>query len=131
VVSWQRLVFPGVAVVMSVFVFAAIVELGLRLAGRAVPKNLPVFAHAPVMTRLDRDLGWVPVPGRYAYSTTGAPRHRIEITVDTDRTREVAKPPPGAEEIWFFGCSFTYGWGVTDGDDYVGRIAAKLPRYRL
>lgn len=130
-VSWKRLTLPIVTTVISVVVCASLVEFGLRLFGRVVPATLNAFGHAPLMTRIDDELGWVTVPGQYTYSTTGEAVHRIDVTVDADRTRGGAQPPSSKEEVWFFGCSFTFGWGVTDGDDFVARLAAKLPRYRL
>jgi hypothetical protein len=127
----KRLTLRIFAIVIVVLGCASIVEVGLRMAGRALPAARKGILRAPLMTELDDELGWVTSPGRYAYSTTGDERNWIEVTVNAGRTRAVAQSAPGAKEIWFFGCSFTYGWGVTDGDDYVGRLAAKLPRYQL
>lgn len=64
----------------------------------------------------------------------GAPNRRIKIqqrqfefefTLDEDGRRVI--PPPRnsihAPEIWFLGCSVTFGWGVNDDEAFVSRLA--------
>ncbi len=34
-------------------------------------------------------------------------------------------------EIWVFGCSFTHGYGVNDGQDYPAQLQTMLPGYRV
>ena len=49
-----------------------------------------------------------------------------------DRTRVTCAAPATPERrLFFIGDSFTFGQGVVDGEDFVGRVSCRLPRARV
>ncbi|MEM9821603.1 MAG: SGNH/GDSL hydrolase family protein [Bacteroidota bacterium] len=38
---------------------------------------------------------------------------------------------PAAPQLWFFGCSFTYGWSINDEDTFSWLLQKKMPEHRI
>lgn len=69
-------------------------------------------------------LGYAPVPGehRFRIETEAGEEYTFRITVNEDRSR--ATPASDGAEVWLFGCSYGFGWGVGDGECVGARLAA-------
>lgn len=60
------------------------------------------------------------------------PDYHVRVRFDEVGSRFTGDTPVGSDEIWFFGCSFTFGWGVADRETYSGALAGHhWPEYRL
>lgn len=111
--------------VFSIVVTMAIIEVGLRMSGLTPWQWQGAENHMPLMSVHDQELGWVNRPGIYSYSHFDAP---ITVTLNADGSRGPMKSAAGnLPTVCFFGCSFTYGWGLSDGSDYPAMIAASNP----
>jgi len=88
-------------------------------------------------------LGYRMLPGRYAVRFENGAAFRVTHGADTLRvTRPDAVPGPGRDgllepgpadlpELWIFGCSFSYGWGIDDEAVYAWRLQEQLPGWRV
>jgi len=83
--------------------------------------------HAP-----DVVLGWTLVPGHYqmpAYVPGGA---RATVTIWDDRTRATSKVrKPRDTQVLLLGCSFTYGWAISDDETYAWKLQERLPEVEI
>ena len=79
----------------------------------------------------DPTIGYRLKPGRFTVTmadgfpvqTTHLPTHE-RATSGTDQ-------PSGRAEIWIFGCSYTYGWSVNDGETFPWLTQQALPSFRV
>ena len=56
----------------------------------------------------------------------------VTYSVSPEGTRTVCQPDPSAddpEDIYFVGDSFTFGMGIQDLKDFVGRLSCRFPEY--
>lgn len=108
----------------SVLFILVILELGLRFAGVEPWESSALVADMPRMSDRDAELGWISRPGNYRY------RHmdrEILTTIRADGARGTIDASGTEGEIWFFGCSFTQGWGLSDGQEFPARVARRIP----
>lgn len=99
-------------------------ELGLRATDRGPWAPFPSFDGVPVISDPDPALGWVIRPGEHAWTGPDGPV-RVHVATDGQRGRGVHD---GAR-VLFFGGSWTWGYGLTDGDvvtDRLGVLRADL-----
>lgn len=78
----------------------------------------------------DSLLGYRGKPGRYDLLLSDSLRFTVTHDVDGWRTTG-SDTVQGLPEIWLLGCSFTHGYGVSDGDEYAAQLQTKLPQYRI
>jgi hypothetical protein len=77
------------------------------------------------MTEADRELGWRNRPGTYRYSVSNNESNEITVTIQQDGRRTIHSNSLPMN-IWLFGCSFSFGWGVTDGEEYPAKLDTLL-----
>lgn len=78
----------------------------------------------------DSLLGYRGKPGTFELVLNDSAR--FTITHDADGWRTTGSDTTtGLPEIWLLGCSFTHGYGVSDGEDYAAQLQRKLPAYRI
>ncbi|MCA9283605.1 MAG: SGNH/GDSL hydrolase family protein [Phycisphaerales bacterium] len=83
-------------------------------------------------------VGYGHLPGRYTitlgtgyrFTVTHLP-NGLRITHPLATYDTTAGTPSGRPEIWIFGCSFTYGWSVSDEDTYAWKLQELLPEYEV
>jgi len=103
-----RLLLLGV----SLFVVMLFVEVILRVTGMSPASMTPLNT----FHRSDPEVGWVGVPSfRSRFKTLN-----FDVVVETNgegfrRVDSTVEPAPEAPEIWLFGDSFAWGWGVDNG----------------
>ena len=88
----------------------------------------PLFQRDPVV-------GYKSVPGVHELVfERGRQTLKAKVTIGKDGYR-VTSPDPeryvGKPEIWIFGCSFTYGWGLNDQDTYSWLLQKRFPGWRV
>ncbi|MFM7345439.1 MAG: hypothetical protein ACKO1J_08765 [Tagaea sp.] len=97
------------------------VEGGLRLTGHT-PAPPPVSAGG-AWSRPDPAFGWVNRAGQFASSEAG----NAAMNFDAAGRRATPPAPAGAPRLDMVGDSITQGYGVTDGETYVWRLAEARP----
>jgi hypothetical protein len=121
----RALLIAITAVLVSAATLATI-ELLARAAGHQ-PRR-PVLRPEPVMHAPDPVLGWKPIPGQYRlgpYVPGGTP---AEVTIRPDGARDSGSgPAAGRPEIVLVGCSFTFGWAVSDDQTWGWRLQERRP----
>jgi len=124
-----------VFVILSIFIGCAVavslVEMYAKYARWQVWSRIKTFDHCPVMTVPDQKLGWMNKPGKYTYSVTNDDQNIIHVTINPDHSRGKPLKNQSKPEIWFFGGSFTFGWGVTDDDAYPAKIIRRQPLLKI
>lgn len=111
----------AILLAISTLLACLTVEAGLRLIGYT-PLALPPSTDRG-WSRPDPALGWVNRAGRFASSETG----NAEMNFDSAGRRAT---PPGAAtapRVDMVGDSITQGYGVTDPETYVWRLAEMRP----
>jgi hypothetical protein len=107
-----------------------LVEVALRAIGNRpyTFRRNPAF---PTLNDPDPELGWWLRPGHWRLDPRGPGGRIVEITIGSDRTRrtrpETDTPAGGASLILVLGCSFTFGWGVSDDETWPWRLQALRP----
>jgi len=80
----------------------------------------------------DPVLGYRGRPG--PFKLTLSDQLTVQVTHDDEGYR-ISEPPRDSilvrPEIWFFGCSFTHGYGVNDDEAYPWLIQKALPQYTI
>lgn len=80
------------------------------------------------MLEPDSVLGWRNRPGTYAYPSyvRGAPE--VRVTIGPDGTRATASAPVARGDVVdLLGCSFTFGWALSDGRTLAWNLQQALP----
>jgi hypothetical protein len=116
----------------SILLACAVVEIGARVAGlQPFRPTLRTTDTEPLHAPHPR-LGYAPDPGRFEVVFGNGQLWRI--THLADRTRATHKPDGGTtgrSQIWVFGCSFTYGWGLDDDETFPWRLQELLPGHEV
>ena len=125
------------------YVFIGLFSLFLALAGMEVylrwkyPRALPHVVEitengAPATWSVDDPVtGYKPRPGAAVRSVRkgradGVVQYDVRYTVDEHSRRKVAQHPEARKAVLFFGCSFTFGEGLTDEDTLPYRVNEKI-----
>jgi hypothetical protein len=123
--------FRGAALVTASLVLALVgVEVGLRLFGHPPWMSLRTRPDEPTLNDPDAEIGWTLRPGHWRYGPYVPRGTPIEVTISADRsrrTRAEAEPDPPRPEVLFLGCSFTFGWGVSDDETFAWGFQARRP----
>jgi hypothetical protein len=86
-----------------------------------------------MMYRCDDELGFSFNPGKFTLRLRSGQAYRTcQITIDADGHRicsPVERNDQGKPEVWFLGCSFTFGWPVNDADTFAWKVQQTLPHY--
>ncbi|MBM4245907.1 MAG: hypothetical protein FJ148_19225 [Deltaproteobacteria bacterium] len=120
----RRLARIALSLVLSV----AAMEAAARIAGvrpkdeSAANPNEPIM-HAPHPVR-----GWSPIPGRYVIPpyAPGAPSILTTIAPDGSRVTAAA-PAAGQPEVLVVGCSFAFGWAISDDETMLWHLQERHP----
>ena len=84
--------------------------------------------------RVDSASGWTHLPGRFLISlATGYSFHASHLpnTLRITHPIESNLKPKSRDEIWIFGCSFTYGWSLNDEDTFPWLLQDQYPDYEV
>jgi hypothetical protein len=122
----------AIATSLSVIFALTTVEIGLRASGHGPWRSLRTRPGEPTFHDPDPDLGWILRAGHWQYgpyATGGTP---IEVTISSDRSRRT-RLDPGDDagsprpQVLLVGCSFTFGWGVSDDETWAWGLQALRP----
>lgn len=94
-----------------------------------------VFPNGP-MYRPDALLGFVAIPGAYRLRETleGHPGElSYDVRIENDGSRATSASPGDdtKPQVWIYGCSFTWGQGLSDAETFPYKVQTKLPKYRI
>jgi hypothetical protein len=118
----------------------ALVNLRLLApSGRTDQRTVEQLPHGHGMFASDNVLGWSVVPGRYTMNL----KHRvnsysewevlpIKVTINDDRSRWTGVvSDPAKSNIYIFGDSDVFGWGVNDEQTFAYHLQMARPDYNV
>lgn len=109
--------------VLSTAAGLVVVEGALRGFGLGPWTEFRSFEHVPTLTQADPTLGWVNRPGQYSYAAADGSPVQVSVAPTGARGADV-----GA--TWLMGCSFVYGFGLSDEDVVSAQLARLRPDVR-
>ncbi|HUF70770.1 MAG TPA: SGNH/GDSL hydrolase family protein [Longimicrobiales bacterium] len=98
--------------------------VALAVAEIVIPAIIPLRLVGPPVTRGDSVYGHALTPDLRATQTT--PEFRIRISINTQGFRGPEQDESAGPPIVFIGDSFTFGFGVSDGDEYPQLVSRAL-----
>jgi hypothetical protein len=123
----KRIVFTVVALTIGVFTSAVVGEVIVRVRGHS-PWRAITDGGRPVIHEADEVLGWRKKPGTYIMANFTPGASPIEVTLLADGRRATGFDlTPGRPIVALMGCSFTFGWGLTDRDTYAWKLQDRYP----
>jgi hypothetical protein len=132
----KKRVFFALYFLILAVVFVLTAEVGLRLKGFEPWRKPEVAVRVEPGGKFYQrhpTLGYTHIPGRYtvffwdtSFDATHLP-NTLRVTHPIDSYRESQKK----EEVWIFGCSFTYGWGLSDEETYPWLLQERFPEYEI
>jgi hypothetical protein len=106
-----------------------VTEMLLRTIGNR-PWTTASTAIEPTWHDADPELGWWLRPGHWRYGPYAQGGRPVEVTIGSDRTRRTREDGGAGEdrpEVLLLGCSFTFGWAVSDDETWAWRLQALRP----
>jgi len=144
IVKWRKTIGLGPltranCLVLAGAVLAAIVaaELMARCAGYQPFRPGEIRISVEPGGRLYQrhsEFGYVALPGTFRVTLRGGYSFRVTHLPDGRRiTRplETYGSPRTEPEIWVFGCSYTYGWSLSDEETYAWLAQERLPGHEV
>lgn len=135
----KKLAFRLLAILIPVIIVFAVGEIFARIKGERPwtlytdVQNIKMTPKTGLIIQ-QPELGFTNGPGvfrvkwngAYSFTATIGKNHR-RITRPTGSGTGAALKP----EIWLFGCSITFGWGLNDNETFAWLAQEKLPGYKL
>lgn len=129
----QKAAFHLIRLFLALLLVVVLLEIGLRIMGFDYPqwpdRSFTVEPSKPFFVPHEK-YGFAMSPGQFNINqddvlkwTSTQDENGYRITSDSIDT---TKP-----EIWIFGCSFTYGWGVNDNETYPWLLQEAMPGYTI
>jgi hypothetical protein len=124
-------------IIIPIVLSAGSAEIVLRVAGykpwQIENVDVAVEPKGNFFTK-DSELGYKHLPGKfkvtlngnYSFNATHL-NNSLRITHPLNTYNQSSKKP----EIWILGCSFTYGWSLSDSETYAWLLQEKLPKYEI
>jgi hypothetical protein len=127
----KRIAF-SLLVTVGFLVLAAVAgEIILRVKGEKpwepVPRVAPVIEPGGSLFAPEAARGYALLPGRFTVKQRLVTWHVTNAAADHRLTRPAGGGAAGADAVWIFGDSYTYGWGVEDDETYAWRLQAARP----
>jgi hypothetical protein len=124
----KRVVFPLTTILLSLLVVGLVLEVGVRVAGHS-PANASPFR---AFNEYDPLLGHIGKKRHAAYFRT--PEFDTYVVHDSRGFRKqehLHEKGDALPAIHVFGDSFTWGWGVGQGEVFTDQLNRLLPGYRV
>jgi len=126
----KRLALLATVSAASMLLALVALEGGLRAAGYRPWRQIRTNPLEPVLHDPDAELGWVLRPGHWRYGPYAPGATPVEVTILPDRRRRTRPNPDlsgrGAP-VLLLGCSFTFGWAVSDDETWAWGLQALRP----
>lgn len=121
--------------VLVLLLLAAMEGIAQILLLRRNLANPPVLRKMPGLSRDDALLGYAPTPGFQGRATKGngiTEIYAVDLHIDQKGRRESPLRSPGSRSQFalFFGCSFTFGEGVEDGETLPAQFGNHAPEFQ-
>jgi len=124
--SPRRVVLLITTALVSVAVGLAMAEFTARESGRR-PRR-PIQRPEPAVHTPDPVLGWRTVPGHYLFGPYSPEGAQAIVTIRPDGARDTGDgSSTGRPLVLLVGCSFTFGWAVSDDQTWAWRLQALRP----
>jgi hypothetical protein len=131
-----RILAAATSLVSCLSIAEGVIRLGVGRSRAPAPAALRIRVDPPGsrMYQPDARLGYTLVPDQHI-AVTLDPLGRFVSTTTTAGHRVTSPPRAGhmhrRPQIWIFGCSFTFGWGVDDEDSYPWKLQELMPDYEI
>ncbi len=133
----KKIIFFALYCLFLTILFLSAAEIFLRLKGSGPWRNPETSIKVDPGGKFYQKhatLGYTHIPGRFAvtlnkgapFSATHLP-NTLRVTHPIDSYGESRRK----EEIWIFGCSFTYGWGLNDEETYPWLLQERFPESEI
>lgn len=126
-------IFVRLLYVLGVAILLLVVgEITARIMGhRPWQEDIQAIKVEPGGRLYDKDpvLGYRGRSG--TYEVTLRDSLQFTVTHDSQGWRHPRANSDTLPEIWILGCSFTHGYGVSDGDEYPAQLQQLLPSHRI
>lgn len=130
----KAIALPLGSIVLVIYLLIGVAEFGLRLAGY---RSIPDFASWYVLVQpggkmfmTHPTLGYRHLPGEFNVTFfDGYSFHATHLS-NTLRATHPIQSIQGNDsrpEVWIFGCSFTYGFGINDEETYPWLLQEQFP----
>lgn len=120
------------ALAASALLALVVVEVVLRAVGLAPHVPRAAIENEPQVHVPDAARGWRTVPGRYLTPPYVPGGSAAELTVLADGSRATAGlPRDAAREVLILGCSFAFGWAISDHETMAWQLQELLPGVRV
>lgn len=122
----RRLVFPVISVMLAILIVSGVLEIALRIGGYS-PGNVNILSAFHDFDPKIGHRGKKNFTGRFK-------RPEFDVIISNDengfRRQEFRKDPASCvHRIFALGDSFTWGWGVGQGEVFTDRISRLMPSY--
>jgi len=130
-VRWQ---FVLVANILALLLLVAVAEVGLRWVGFGPWRESEatmVDDFGQRLWRPDDQLGFAHTSGKRQF-TLAPGRHWVASLDERGHRRTAVEPAVGSRPaLWICGCSFAFGWSVSDKETFAWKLQEKLPDWRV
>jgi hypothetical protein len=120
--TWKAICCNLAAVAAACFIFFGFI------AYRSSRNKMMETIEPPVWTAPNSFLGYLPLPNRTFRWRKSAGREQIfdvEVSTGPQGWRVTPPAPSAPRSLLFFGCSYTFGYGLSDEESYPYRVAVK------
>ena len=119
---------------LSSLAILIIAELSMRMIGHQ-PTTFRSYINEPRFFEYDPLLGWRNKPGIYNYAAYTRGEANIDMSILSDGQRITSKNTeingPPTSSVLMIGCSYTFGFAVSDQDTFAWKIQTKNPKVRI
>jgi hypothetical protein len=122
---WLQIVSLLVVGAMPIFAVATEVFFGYRNAEKAKLTFQSIAAERETLFRLHPQLGWWHSPNSTIVETTSSSSYTAVYEID-NKGRKIVVQSPERTKIHFFGDSFIFGYGVSNADTALQKLANKF-----
>lgn len=121
-------------VIISVIIAFTVIEIALRIKGY-MPTTDSTLKNEPKMFEQDSILGWRNKEGVYNYPGYGGSDKNIEVTILKGGFRKTSSLQNNDRstkpKILYIGGSFTYGFAISDHENFAWKTQEKLLEYEI
>lgn len=127
----RRLAGVVLPIAASLLLSVIAVELVARAAGLRPKDERAANPNEPILHASDPVLGWTVMPGSYVVPPYVAGAPEAQITIWPDRSRATAGAPTTGPEVLVVGCSFAFGWPISDHETMPWLVQARHPELHV
>jgi hypothetical protein len=128
----QEQIFRAVTLMVAIVFALAILEAGLRLAGREPWSSAHRDTTEPTMHEPHAVLGWKGAEGNYVVPPYAPGGSAFRFSLDANGSRRTsAEDKVSGNEVLTVGGSFTQGWAIGDEESFAWKLQERFPSFNF